>query len=100
MRITLPLAALAAAGALLLTGTPASAATGTLTLLSPTGFKQYTDLKPGCYPGTGPDTLAVNHTDSRVLLFPDGRCLTKVLWPVEPGQSLPGHTVGSVRILT
>jgi hypothetical protein len=40
-----------------------------------------------------------NKTDGRVLLFPDGRCATRVYWPVEPGEVTKDRNVGSVQVL-
>ncbi|GAA3081690.1 hypothetical protein [Streptosporangium carneum] len=91
---------LAAACTLALTcPAPASAASGRLVLYSRTGFQEYVDPEPGCYPGTGSRTFVWNDTDSRVLLFPDDSCRTRVYWPVEPYQISVNRNVGSVRVL-
>ncbi|MEU6997931.1 hypothetical protein [Nonomuraea sp. NPDC046570] len=100
MRLAASFAILAAAGALSLTSvTPASAAAGTLILYSTSDHQEYVDPQPGCYPATGPDSVVMNGTDGRILMFPDGFCRTRVYWPVESHELSMGHTVGSIRVL-
>ncbi|RBQ15731.1 hypothetical protein DP939_34175 [Spongiactinospora rosea] len=99
MKLKFATGALLATGILLLAANPAAAATGKLELHNASIAILYTDPPKGCHGGPGAGTTVSNRTDSRVLLFPDERCLSRVYWPVEPGEVVRGRNVGSVQVL-
>ncbi|MYS82102.1 hypothetical protein [Embleya scabrispora] len=91
------------AGALALSFVAASTATaapGAVIMDNGTQSREVRDPKAvQCHPGLGPGTAITNLTAGTILLFPDGKCATKVLNPLGPGEFRPDENVGSFQAL-
>ncbi|RBQ17947.1 hypothetical protein DP939_21470 [Spongiactinospora rosea] len=72
----------AAAACLVLIGTPADAATGTLIFSSGIGQTTFIDPAAGCYATTSPFTTVTNHTNVPVTVYESGGCFG-------PSQTVP-----------